>query len=89
MGAKHRKLCTALLLISAGIVASAAAMAGDNSDVAPLIIQEQGSFAVGGTAVTVPGTFDPSNRVRTTPPEPIPRGRRCTATTLMCSTRSR
>jgi hypothetical protein len=26
---------------------------------APLIIQEQGSFAVGGTVVTTPGTFDP------------------------------
>jgi hypothetical protein len=26
---------------------------------APLIIQEQGSFAVGGTVVTAPGTFDP------------------------------
>jgi hypothetical protein len=59
MGAKHRKLCTALLLISAGIIASASSMAGDNSKVAPLIIQEQGSFAVGGTAITAPGTFDP------------------------------
>ena len=26
---------------------------------APLVIQEQGSFAVGGTVVTTPGTFDP------------------------------
>jgi pimeloyl-ACP methyl ester carboxylesterase len=26
---------------------------------APLMIQEQGSFAVGGTVVTAPGTFDP------------------------------
>lgn len=26
---------------------------------APLLIQEQGSFAVGGTVVTAPGTFDP------------------------------
>jgi pimeloyl-ACP methyl ester carboxylesterase len=59
MGAKHRKPCTALLLISAGIIASATAMAGDNSNVAPLIIQEQGSFAVGGTVTTAPGTFDP------------------------------
>src|SRR5688572_16884705 len=59
MRAKHWKLCTALLLISAGIIASASSMAGDNSKVAPLIIQEQGSFAVGGTAITAPGTFDP------------------------------
>lgn len=25
----------------------------------PLVIQQQGSFAVGGTIVTAPGTFDP------------------------------
>ena len=31
---------------------------GTNSS-APLTIQEQGSFAVGGTMVTAPGTFDP------------------------------
>lgn len=24
----------------------------------PLVIQEQGSFAIGGTVVTAPGTFD-------------------------------
>ena len=28
---------------------------------APLTIQEQGSFAVGGTVITSPGTFDPRN----------------------------
>ena len=27
----------------------------------PLVIQEQGSFAVGGTVITAPGTFDPYN----------------------------
>ena len=59
MGARHRKLCTVLLRISAGIIASATAIAGDNSNVAPLIIQEQGSFAAGGTVATAPGTFDP------------------------------
>src|SRR6188768_3236550 len=26
---------------------------------APLVIQEQGRFAVGGAAITAPGTFDP------------------------------
>jgi quercetin dioxygenase-like cupin family protein len=30
-----------------------------NNYFAPLMIQEQGSFAVGGTVVTAPGTFDP------------------------------
>ena len=38
---------------------SASAMAGGNVKPAPLIIQEQGSFAVGGTVITNPGTFDP------------------------------
>ena len=33
--------------------------AGDGKP-APLVIQEQGSFAVGGTVITNPGTFDPN-----------------------------
>jgi hypothetical protein len=40
-------------------VVVSAAPAQDASKVAPLAIQEQGSFAVGGTVVTTPGTFDP------------------------------
>jgi hypothetical protein len=36
---------------------AAAGVADDKA--APLVIQEQGSFAVGGTVVTAPGTFDP------------------------------
>ena len=32
--------------------------AGGNRELAPLLIQEQGSFAVGGTVITKPGTFD-------------------------------
>ena len=37
-------------------------VAGTRKDAkpAPLVIQEQGSFAVGGTIVTNPGTFDPN-----------------------------
>ena len=58
MGAKHRKLCTALLLGSAGIIASASAMANDSTNVQPLIIQEQGSFAVGGTVSRTPGAYN-------------------------------
>ena len=34
-------------------------MAGGNGKPEPLVIQEQGSFAVGGTVITNPGTFDP------------------------------
>ena len=32
---------------------------GREREACPLVIQEQGSFAVGGTVVTAPGTFDP------------------------------
>ena len=59
MRLKHRKVFAALPLISAAIIASASAMAGDNGKPPPLIIQEQGSFAVGGTVITNPGNFDP------------------------------
>lgn len=59
MRAGHWKLCTALLLIAAGVVASATAMADGNGNHPPLIIREQGSFAAGGTVATAPGTFDP------------------------------
>ena len=37
-------------------------MAGGNSRPGPLIIQEQGSFAIGGTVIRAPGTFDPSKQ---------------------------
>ena len=45
-------------LLSAGLMASAGAMANEPKP-APLVIQEQGSFAVGGTMTQSPGTFDP------------------------------
>jgi pimeloyl-ACP methyl ester carboxylesterase len=53
-----------LTVILAGIFISvfslsASAMAAENGKPGPLIIQEQGSFAVGGTVITNPGTFDP------------------------------
>lgn len=56
MGTKHRGLFNSLLLLSAGIISSACAITG-GSDGA-LIIHEQGSFAVGGTVITAPGTYD-------------------------------
>ncbi len=49
------------LLISAGTIASASAMAGGQGKAAPLLIEEQGSFAVGGTVLRNEGTFDPKN----------------------------
>ena len=67
MRAKHLNLFATLLLISAGTISSVNAMAGEKGRPAPLIIEEQGSFAVGGTVITNPGTFDramPSHRDR-------------------------
>lgn len=40
----------------------------------PLVILEQGSFAVGGTVVTTPGTFDPVAQGAYNPAGPDPRG---------------
>jgi hypothetical protein len=50
---------TALLLVSAGAIGSGSAVAEQAGKPAPLVVQEQGSFAVGGTVITNPGTFDP------------------------------
>jgi hypothetical protein len=53
------KISAAVLAITASLLfASCANIKGGTSN-GPLIIQEQGSFAVGGTVVTAPGTFDP------------------------------
>jgi quercetin dioxygenase-like cupin family protein len=59
MNTKIGKLIVALMLILVSMSASSWAMAGVKDKPAPLVIQEQGSFAVGGTVVTNPGTFDP------------------------------
>jgi len=42
------------------IAASGSTAALEGGKPAPLVIQEQGSFAVGGTVITSPGTFDPN-----------------------------
>ena len=44
----HRGLTRAALL-GAGLMAAGGAMANEQAKPAPLVIQEQGSFAVGGT----------------------------------------
>jgi hypothetical protein len=59
MSPKPSRLSLAFLLISAGMIASTSAVAAGDGKPAPLVIQEQGSFAVGGTVITNPGTFDP------------------------------
>jgi hypothetical protein len=48
-----------LSLVLASTVTTSCAKAPPVSRPEPLIIHEQGSFAVGGTVVTNPGTFDP------------------------------
>ncbi|MEE9910245.1 MAG: alpha/beta fold hydrolase [Deltaproteobacteria bacterium] len=47
------------MLILLSHLASSHGMADANRKPVPLVIQEQGSFAVGGTVATNPGTFDP------------------------------
>ena len=59
MSSKQRTFSGALLLVSIGSFAAGNAMAEETTKPLPLVIQEQGSFAVGGTVVTNPGTFDP------------------------------
>jgi hypothetical protein len=49
----------ALMIVASLGSTAAVAAEGDKPAAAPLVIQEQGSFAVGGTLVTAPGTFDP------------------------------
>ena len=48
-------------LLVAGMLASAPALAQQASRPERLVIQDQGSFMVGGTTITASGTFDPLN----------------------------
>jgi hypothetical protein len=48
------------LLVAAPFISASAQDTSEKSS--PLMIQEQGSFAVGGTVVTNPGTYDATNR---------------------------
>lgn len=55
------KICRAAiaLLSGAAVLASLPAISQQANRPEPLIIQDQGSLAVGGTVTTAPGTFDP------------------------------
>jgi pimeloyl-ACP methyl ester carboxylesterase len=59
MSRKRRKSFIALWLIAASLFTSANAQETRMRKPEPLMIQEQGSFAVGGAVTTAPGTFDP------------------------------
>ena len=59
---KHTIRLAAFWLVGSAIAAPGCATATRSATTAatgPLVIQSQGSFAVGGTVVTAPGTFDP------------------------------
>jgi hypothetical protein len=56
-GATTRRL--ALGLAAVALVASAGAQVAKKGSPEPLMIQEQGSFAVGGSVVKNPGAFNP------------------------------
>ena len=51
-----------LLLIIVSAIFSSCSSKNESLGEGPLLIQEQGSFAVGGTVVTNPGIFDPYNQ---------------------------
>ncbi|HVO33400.1 MAG TPA: alpha/beta fold hydrolase [Elusimicrobiota bacterium] len=59
MNVKAGKWFVPLILIFTGVLAASFAAADEKGKPAPIMIQEQGSFAVGGTVVTNPGIFDP------------------------------
>ena len=58
MSMKYQKLF-ATLFLSTSLMWSGIASATESQ---PLIIEEQGSFSIGGTVITNPGTFDPIKR---------------------------
>src|SRR5436190_12428700 len=64
-------LLAVLIVLMTGCVTYQTSSSGTQ---APLVIQEQGSFAVGGSVVTMPGTFDPIAQGAYNPAGPDPRG---------------
>src|SRR6266536_815069 len=56
---RHHKPILAVSLIAAAFLTAATAHQVKNGKPEPLVIQEQGSFAVGGKVITNPGTFNP------------------------------
>ncbi|MEN6440019.1 MAG: alpha/beta fold hydrolase [Syntrophobacter sp.] len=59
MNIDFAKFMLALTLAFLGVSLSACAIADRSGNLAPMVIQGQGSFAVGGSVITNPGTFDP------------------------------
>jgi hypothetical protein len=59
MNFNYRNTFAAASLMTVLLFTSSSAQQATKSSFEPLTIQEQGSFAVGGTIITTPGTFDP------------------------------
>jgi len=59
MNKKFRTFIIPLLLVFVSLAFCACAGTNPGRKAEPLVIQEQGSFAVGGTVITEPGVFDP------------------------------
>jgi hypothetical protein len=58
VSSKYRKFYITFWLVAAILFTSANAQETKKSKQEPLVIQEQGSFAIGGTVITNPGKFD-------------------------------
>jgi hypothetical protein len=61
MNSKCRNCFATILPALIGLSLTACAATGRGGKSAPMVIQEQGSFAVGGSVITNSGTFDPFN----------------------------
>ncbi len=55
----NRNIYLAVVSLTASLILTACATVKQGTSSGPLQIQEQGSFAAGGTVITAPGTFDP------------------------------
>lgn len=61
MTIKHDCVRLCIALVFGVMAASPQAIAGQKDQAKPFMIQEQGSFAAGGTVVQSPGSYDPLN----------------------------
>ena len=59
---KRRQAFSLLLYILIVLSSAQSASAQKPTRIKPIFIEKQGSFAVGGTVITNPGTFDPYNQ---------------------------
>lgn len=62
MNIKHRRICMLAAIVLGTMVVSPQIIAAPTDRVQPLMIQEQGSFAIGGTVIQSPGNFDMVNQ---------------------------